>query len=209
MHLMPSISARAVAMIEEFEVGGAQNYQPHPAWPGGASGVTIGVGYDLGYAVPDQIAKDWYALPDAARCRLQSYAGRTGAAAASLLPGARDIEIPRPIAFQVFEERDIPRNCLLTSQTFLHCDELSADSFGALVSLVFNRGTAMTDTQPNANRLEMRQIRDAMAASDFQLIPGFIRAMKRLWQGQRLAGLLVRRDTEAGLFEAGLIQTPR
>ena len=63
----------------------------------------------------------------------------------------------------------------------------------------------MTDTSPG-NRLEMRQIRDAMQAADFSPIPDLIRSMKRLWQGKGLDGLLARRDAEAALFEKGLLQ---
>ena len=35
----------------------------HPYWPEGASGVTIGVGWDLGQHDSDQLAKAWSALP--------------------------------------------------------------------------------------------------------------------------------------------------
>ena len=63
----------------------------------------------------------------------------------------------------------------------------------------------MTDTSPG-NRLEMREIRDAMQAAEFNPIPDLIRSMKRLWQGRGLDGLLARRDAEAALFEKGLRQ---
>jgi len=197
-------SARAVSMIVGFEVGDAQAYIPHPIWPGGASGLTIGVGYDLGYASAAQIANDWHVLSEPVIHRLQIYAGIFGHAAAGLLPQARDIEVPYNAALGVFEGTDVPRTSKVTSDIFANCNQISADSFGALVSLVFNRGPSMIDTQPNANRLEMRQIRDAMASAKFQEVPGFIRSMKRIWHNAGLPGLLARRDAEAQLFEEGL-----
>ncbi len=204
--LMNMVSSAAIAMIERFEVGGEQDYVARPTWPGGASGVTIGVGYDLGYASPAQIAEDWAMLPKEICHRLQSYSGKTGVAAAAVICNAHDIFVPEVAALDVFRRRDIPRAVNLTNETFLNCAAISPDSFGALVSLVFNRGSSMRDTQPNSNRLEMRQIRDAMARSEFDSIPTFIRNMKRLWIGKGLDGLLARRDTEAAMFENGLSQ---
>ncbi len=203
----PQPSRRAIIMIEHFEVGGESEYVPRPVWPGGASGLTIGVGYDLGYASTIGIARDWHQLPQATLTRLQSYAGRTGASARQILAGTHDLVIPFELACAVFETRDIPRIANLTAAALSNTDRLSPDSFGALVSLVFNRGASMTDSIPG-NRLEMRQIRDAMSAADFDLIPGFIRSMKRLWQGRGLDGLLARRDAEADLFASGLITPP-
>src|SRR6188768_168613 len=65
------VSARAVSLacscaslelIVRFEVGSRQRYQKEfqrPIWPGGQSGVTIGIGYDLGMAPKAQITSDW------------------------------------------------------------------------------------------------------------------------------------------------------
>jgi hypothetical protein len=64
-HLKPSklsISDAAKKLILAFEVSNektyAERYQ-HPIWPGGRSGVTIGIGYDLGYASKDDVQTDW------------------------------------------------------------------------------------------------------------------------------------------------------
>jgi GH24 family phage-related lysozyme (muramidase) len=201
--MIPTASPRAIALIETFEIGDVTSYVPHPVWPGGASGLTIGVGYDLGYASASRIAQDWRDLPNISLIRLQSYAGRTGASAQQLQSAARDVAVPYRIAREVFETRDIPRVSSQVIASFANTENLPADCFGALVSLVFNRGNGMIDSKPG-NRLEMRQIRDAMQASEFLPIPGLIRSMKRLWQGSGLNGLLARRDAEADLFEAGL-----
>jgi GH24 family phage-related lysozyme (muramidase) len=72
-----------------------------------------------------------------------------------------------------------------------------------LVSLAYNRGASFS--APGERFLEMRNIRQHMEAKAFALIPGEFRAMKRIWAGDpNLAGLLVRRDAEAALFERGL-----
>jgi GH24 family phage-related lysozyme (muramidase) len=51
-------------------------------------------------------------------------------------------------------------------------------------------------------RKEMRAVRDAVANQDLQEIADQIRAMKRLWEGKGLDGLLKRRDAEADLVES-------
>jgi GH24 family phage-related lysozyme (muramidase) len=199
--MLPAIPDDALSLIEQFEIGPPGAYVPHPVWPGGASGMTIGIGYDLGYATAKQIATDWATLPRLTIIRLQSCAGHTGDVARMLLSAYQNIDIPYVDACDVFYNIDLPRCAALTAATFPNCEELSGDSFAALVSLVMNRGASMIDPPgyPNA-RLEMRQIRDACAARNFAAVPGYIRAMTRLWTN----GLVARREAEADLFEKGL-----
>jgi len=73
---------------------------------------------------------------------------------------------------------------------------------GALVSLVYNRGTSTDPAGLPGARKEMRDIRDAVAAGRFTDIPAALRAMKRLWPEGN--GLRDRREREAKLFEEGL-----
>ena len=76
---------------------------------------------------------------------------------------------------------------------------------GVLASLVYNRGTSMTDSVTNpGSREEMRQIRDAIIAGRFAQVPDLLRRMKRLWPEPN--GLRDRREREAKLFEIGLDQ---
>jgi hypothetical protein len=86
---------------------------------------------------------------------------------------------------------------------FPNAIETRGHSFGALFSLVFNRGPGMSDNQPG-DRKEMREIRDLMRDQQFGAVPDRIRAMKRIWVDKNLPGLLSRRETEAQLFERGL-----
>jgi hypothetical protein len=47
------LSYRAIELILEFEVGGGQEYYQkllqRPTWPEGQSGITLAIGYDIGY----------------------------------------------------------------------------------------------------------------------------------------------------------------
>ena len=55
-------SITGLEWIVKFEISSEAYYNKklkHPAWPGGASGVTIGIGYDLGYCSAAQMRRDW------------------------------------------------------------------------------------------------------------------------------------------------------
>lgn len=66
----------------------------------------------------------------------------------------------------------------------------------ALVSLVYNRGPSLADTD---RRREMRELGPAIKARDYTAIARLIRGMKRLWTDA--PGLLKRREREAVLVE--------
>lgn len=201
------VSDKALQLILRFEVSGAQEYNLHyqaPSWPQGESGVTIGIGYDLGYVSASQFRADWGAqLQDDVIARLCTVCGITGAAAQSHIPDLCDVAVPWLAAESMFRSRTIPEYASRTRQALDNTDQLGPDSFGALVSLVYNRGAAFTAAGDRYS--EMRAIQTCMAARDFAGIPIQIRAMKRLWQSQPgLTGLVARREEEAALFEAGL-----
>ena len=55
-------SMTGLKWIVQFEISSEAFYNrflKHPTWPGGASGVTIGIGYDLGYVSAAQMRRDW------------------------------------------------------------------------------------------------------------------------------------------------------
>jgi GH24 family phage-related lysozyme (muramidase) len=168
-------------------------------WPGGDSGVTIGIGYDLGYVTIDQFEFDWgpYFTADQLN-RLREAVGKRGIAARNRAPRFADIRIKRKDAETVFIERSLPMYALKTEMAFPGITELPQDAQGALVSLVFNRGTSMEGDR----RSEMRAIRDAVPRGDLQEIADQLRSMKRLWVNKGLDGLLRRREEEARLVES-------
>lgn len=73
----------------------------------------------------------------------------------------------------------------------------------ALISLAYNRGTSMTKraSDPLDRRREMRELQPAVATRDYRRMAALLRSMKRLWEGQGMAGLLKRRDDEARLCD--------
>jgi len=201
----PDIPSRAVAFIGREEVGSRSQYDKlavRPTWPGGDSGVTIGVGYDLGYQSRFEV--DWSGKLSLDQITaLKKWVGVKGKEA-SAGPGVlHDITIPWMAAWAVFIQQTLPSEITSTRQAFLQSAAMPRLCFGVLVSLVYNRGTAMNDSPDKpGSRKEMRDIRDAVTAGRFEQIPAALRAMKRLWPEGN--GLRDRREREALLFEEGL-----
>ena len=171
-------------------------------WPGGASGITIGRGYDLGYHTTDEFDRDWRGkLPTQAMHLLRASIGLKGEAAHQRARALRGrITIARTDADAVFLLRELPKTIRLAMDAFPGMERLPLDAQGALVSLVFNRGARMQDNDPVLQeRREMRAIAAAVMRGELESIAKQIRAMKRLWVGKGLDGLLRRRDEEAHL----------
>jgi len=197
------LSDKALQLILDYEVGGGEKYyEKHlkrPTYPGGASGVTIGIGYDLGYNTSGQFQVDWKDLiPNDSFDRLKKCLSLTANNAKNRIAEVRDIEVSWIAALTVFKNNTIPRFIKETLKAFPEADQLHPDAFGALVSLVFNRGSAVT----GESRKEMMAIRGLVLKKDYKSIGYEIRAMKRLWIGKGLDGLLARRDDEAKLVES-------
>ena len=206
------LSKKSLNLILEFEVGGGENYYnkflKNPAWPGEQSGVTIGVGYDLGYVNKAEFSEDWKDLPKETFDRLYKVVGIKGYNAKNLIRGLKDIVIPWDLSLKVFNNKTVTKFYNLTRQTFPNFDNLPEDAKGGLVSLVFNRGAALEGDR----RREMKLIRDGMKlVSTFDqkaltFIANQIRNMKRIWAGGSIEkGMNRRRDAEAKLIEQSLI----
>ena len=205
------LSKKSLDLILEFEVGGGENYYnkflKNPAWPGEQSGVTIGVGYDLGYVNKAEFSEDWKDLPKEIFDRLYKVVGIKGYNTKNLIRGLKDITIPWELALKVFNNKTVTKFWNLTKQTFPNFDNLPEDAKGGLVSLVFNRGAALEGDR----RREMKLIRDGMKlVSNYDqkalsFIANQIRNMKRIWIGGSIEkGMSRRRDAEAKLIEESL-----
>lgn len=209
---MPKPSERAVEFIVSFEVTSKAVYQQKyrgVIWPEGQSGITIGVGYDLGYVTRSEVVAVWGPhLPAAMIDALKAAVGKKGAAAKALLAGLKPlVDVPWDAAYAVFRDKTLPKFEAATVAALPNTDLLSPDSFGALVSLTFNRGPSYgrpnSATDPKDRYREMRAIKTAMAAKNFAAIAGEIKAMQRIWP--TVAGLQRRRREEAKLFADGLV----
>ena len=206
--LVNTISDAAYKLILKYEVGGGEQYYnsqlKHPEFPGGSSGITIGVGYDCGYTNQAQFESDWKSLlsPDV-YTTLSKHLGKTGDAAKAVVISLKNIVIPWDSAEFVFKTRDIPRYIKETIVAFPGADKLKSDAFGALVSLVFNRGGSIIGD----SRREMFAIKNAISGNTkcdniYAYIAQQLILMKRLWVGKNLDGLLARRDEEAALVKS-------
>lgn len=205
------ISQAGFDLIVNEEVTGQSAYEAkyrRPTWPGGNSGPTIGIGYDLGMADAATIREDWTGkVPDAMVAAMCSVAGIHGEAARQATARIRPlVDIPWAAAVDVFSNRNLPKYDGMCRKVLPNYDLLSPDCRGVLTSLAFNRGASFNTAGDRYE--EMRAIRAHMVAKEFAKIPAEIRAMKRLWVGQNLPGLLSRRDHEAALFERGLTAAP-
>ena len=191
---MEPLTEKAKNLIFDFE-----GIDQPSDWPGGDSGITIGLGYDLGYESAGDFETDWQVLLGAGDfTTLSQVVGLKGTDAQAKAPSLKTIKIKSADAKQVFLERSVPKYQAQTQQAFPGVDALPADAQGALFSLVYNRGTSMNGD----SRKEMRAIRDAVPNGDLQEIANQLRAMKRLWVNKGLDGLLKRRDAEADLVES-------
>lgn len=201
------ISQAAFDLIVSEEVTSKDVYERkyrRPEWPGASSGATVGIGYDLGQTPSTTIEADWRGrVPDSALAAMLSCSGRTGPDGKAATAAVRAlIDVPWETAVAVHKECVLPRWEARTAATLPNTDKLSADSFGALVSLTFNRGASYG--RDGERYREMRAIKSHMAGERFGRIPDELRSMKRLWPD--LKGLLRRRDREADLFARGLVK---
>lgn len=193
------VSKRALDKIVEYEVSSeaiyTKKYQK-PIYPGGASGVTVGIGYDVGHNTKTQIDADWRGkISDADLELLKTAAGIKGAAAGALIPNLKSITVPFAAAREVFYVRTLPRYARDTRGIYPGVEKLPADAQGALLSLIFNRGSSLTGDR----RREMKAIVPLVAAGNLAGIAQEISAMKRLWSKSQFPGLHKRRDDEAEL----------
>lgn len=194
------LPTEAVTFIVNEEIGGRKYYDRHvamPHFPGEASGVTIGVGYDLRFQEAIDFEADWAGiLTPAQLASLRPHLGRKGSQAAC--QALADLRIPFAAAWRVFVKRALPRAVAQTEHCFGSLDPLPPLCRGVLVSLVYNRGTDLRGD----SRREMAAIKHHLAAERRQAVAGEIESMKRLWPASE--GLRKRRDREAEMWRRGL-----
>lgn len=200
------VADEARRLIVLFEVTNEKLYTAkyqQAVWPGGQSGATIGVGYDVGYANQERLRKDWTDYLDADLVKRLEIACETkGKPAKGLIAGLRDVKVPWSAANKQFNERLLPLYVATTLNALPLADALSDKSLGALVSLVYNRGPSFSKTTDRYK--EMNAIKRALEAQNYASIPCLIRKMTRLWDAKKFKGLHTRRYLEAALFEEGL-----
>lgn len=197
------ISQKAIDLILRFE-----GFDFPWIWPGGSSGITIGRGYDLGFEPFD---RDWQGLlPQLDYLKLKTTMGLTGQAAHRVAPTLRGIRIPVSAADSVFSRVTLPKYEEQTVRTFPNSNKLPPDAFGALVSLVYNRGTSLDPTSDRRREMvaihEILRTRDPQNQLTLEDIANQVRSMARLWPDRQDSDgdLHDRRMAEADLIEYSL-----
>lgn len=194
-----------------------------PTWPTGSSGVTVGIGYDLGYNSASQIKKDWQGLVDGSVLSFMiSCSGLTGLNAKKKITAAvRGFKISYDVACKVFFEKTLPRFVKDATAAFAGLEKLNPAAQAVIVDLVFNRGTSMGVQGKDSwnTRKEMRELVPLIAKADYKAIAAKLLEMKRLWDGlddvsfkqieseQRIAGLLSRCNNRADIVIRSTTQT--
>ena len=194
------LSDAGLELLLEHEVGGGKSYYDKflsvPTWPGFESGITIGIGYDLGYASATAFATHWSALDEEILERLEKSLGVKGLNARPFVSAFKDIKIDWDLALEVFKTHTCAQHTLSMLRFAPAAVDLPPDAQAALFSLVFNRGASTKGER----RVEMAQIAQVISAGQPEKVPFLIRQMKRLWpQG---SGLVRRREDEAQLWES-------
>ena len=199
-----TLNDASLKLILNYEVGGGQLYYDRhlrfPVWPNGESGVTIGVGYDLGYNTRAGVTAAWDPrIGEEKTDRLLHCIGIKGEAAHLLLPSVRDVEIPWDAALSVFLNTDVPTEWRSACRTYPGIENLHPNAQGAILSMGFNRGWSLNGPR----RTEMLAIRPLVLAKDYAGIADQILAMKRIWAGTPIEdGMYARRNAEATLVES-------
>lgn len=177
-------------------------------WPGGGSGITLGYGCDIG-ADPASLEFWRGILSNDQMTLLATAKGITGRAAAQIQTRFAGIRVSKEDSMKVFMCTSLPREITITTKAYPSIDQMPPEVLGAMTSIVYNRGAAMSGER----RREMAAIRDIIALytagkinknSALSRIASEIRSMKRLWVGQGLDGLLKRREAEAKLVESAI-----
>ena len=198
------ISRKSIELIIQHEIGGRNVYEKKyqkPIWPGGQSGLTLGIGWDAGYNTEKQFFSDWKGLNLNFLNALKRFCGVKGEVVKSMLRGeVLNVVIPYNMAYDVFVKKSIPKYYALTKKIYPQLDELNEDTRGALVSMVYNRGSKLD----GESRKEMKAIVELVANKDYEGIAEQIEKSKRLWEGKGLDGLVVRRESEADLIRSSM-----
>ena len=189
------LSEAGLQLILDGEVGGGKAYYDkfcrRPVLPDPEhtqSGITIGIGYDLGQHTAPTFQDEW-----------SDYLGWEPISVLTGVCGLKGMHAkPHLARLRQFLAHTLPRYWNLTRDAFPGIEMSPPCVQEALLSVVFNRGASIQGER----RREMCEIRYFVPAGRYGEIPPQIRSMKRLWPNT--PGLLSRREAEAKHIETGL-----
>lgn len=183
-------------------------YREHPyALTDNNSGVTIGYGYDLGQQTAAALDVELRGIYSAHEIEeLKGALGKKGQDARDFVHNVSSISISRDNALKLAVIMK-KRYAQQVVDVYPKAVDLHPDCQGVLLSLVVNRGNALSGSTPAKaeKRLEMKQIKEDFDSGKPELIPSRLRSMKRLWENNpATVGVATRREKEAVFFEEAL-----
>lgn len=204
------LSSAAENLVTDAEVSSTKTnhsyYDKHytrATFAGAGSGATVAVGTDLGMNTAEFTSTCWsHYFDQDTVIRLSDCTGDTSVSAAKKdVSDLQDILFLWAIAIDEFDNYEVPVYYQLTLRTFPGLDKLSNNAISACVSIVYNRGSSMV----GASRIDMRNLRDAVAEGNYQAMATAVEHMKitmaSSWKAEgTYAGLCARRDVEAKLI---------
>jgi hypothetical protein len=201
----------ALRFILKEEVGDQKYYdltESHPTIPAEGSGITIGIGYDLGQVSPAQFESDWGDLLDKeTMARLRPYVQNPNPTQADLAQ-LNGIKIPWDAATKEFEQRTLPQAIQDTSAIYPQLDDIPSESQAALVSLVYNRGNDLKDKRGYLPKGDMRAIQGDLQSGQLTNVPKRFNNMSTMYLRIGKRALAARRTREGVLFSKGLVRKP-
>lgn len=194
-----SIDPAVVALVVRWEVGGPAQYvrkYQGVICPGGASGPTVGIGFDLGHNTQAAIRAAWASSPHVDA--LASGSGVVGPDACKAWRAQHHgIRIPYDDAIRTFTAHDWPRYSAMAERAYRRgWEALTYPHQAALTSNGYNRGFSFLGSR----RTELREIRDTCVPSSLApCTAAQLRASCRVWDNQPdiRKGLCARRHAEA------------
>lgn len=185
-------------LVVRWEIGSPDQYvrkYQGVICPGGGSGPTIGIGYDLGTQTPAEIRAAWGWHP--AIEELVTASGQVGPErCAAWRAGHRGVRVSYDDALRVFATHDWPRYVAMAARAYRHgWDGLTMSHQSGLAGNGYNRGFSFVGSR----KAEMRVVRDTCVPQNLATCTAAqLRASCRVWEGTPLYdGLCARRRAEA------------
>ena len=196
-----NLSKESIDRLIYYEVGGEAYYNKKlkgVTLPPGYSSLTIGIGIDLAYysksKLEEMLDSCCPSLTETAKSLLIRYTGIKRAQAKKVLISLSWIKIPYAEAYSMFVKYTLPDYAAKALRAYPGLNQLKPNAQGAMVSLVFNRGSSMKGSR----RREMLNLKKHVKRRDYESMADEFYSMKRLWP--KIRGLRLRRDSEAKLI---------
>ncbi len=193
------IAPEAIDLLVQHEIGSEALYTRRYqgiACPGGHSGPTIGIGWDLGTQTRATILEEWAEHPEVQR--LAEAAGHTGPARCKAMQRKLgDIRVSYAQARRVFERYSLVKYYRIAHRSFgAEFEHAHPKVKGALTDTVYMRGGSMNGSR----RTELRHIRDHCLAPDNACTADQVQRQIRLWVGTDIERNMRRRTTENAML---------